>query len=78
VSSEGVVRVCPPAVEYDEGFQARAAGELQVLPEGTAVVEMLSDLAVMREQARVRTRLTAPNFAFSMARSTSAPFLHRH
>ncbi len=52
VSSEPVVGVCPPVVEYDVGFQVRAAEEVQSLPEGYAVVEMLSDYAVMREQAR--------------------------
>ena len=39
-------------VEYDAGLQARAAAEVQALPEGSAIVEMLSDYAVMREQAR--------------------------
>ena len=39
-------------VEYDAVFQARAAEEAQALPEGSAVVDMLSDYAVMREQAR--------------------------
>jgi hypothetical protein len=52
VSSEQVTGVCPPVVEYDAGFQARAAEEVQALPEGSAIVEMLSDYAVMREQAR--------------------------
>ena len=53
VSSERVPGVCPPVVEYDDGFLARAAEEVQALPEGSAVVEMLSDYAFMREQARV-------------------------
>jgi len=52
VSSERVVGVCPPVVEYDAGFQVRAAEEVKALPEGSAVVEMLSDYAVMREQVR--------------------------
>jgi hypothetical protein len=51
VGSERITGVCPPVVEYDAGFQARAAEEVQALPEGSAVVEMLSDYAVMREQA---------------------------
>jgi hypothetical protein len=38
--------------EYDAGFQTRAAEEVKALPEGSAIVEMLSDYAVMREQAR--------------------------
>ncbi len=52
VSSEPVVGVCPPVAEYGSGFQARVAAELQALPQEAAVVEMLSDYAVMREQAR--------------------------
>jgi hypothetical protein len=53
VSSEPrVVAVCPPAVEYSHEFQARAASELALLPERSAVAEMLSDYAVMRELAR--------------------------
>jgi hypothetical protein len=38
-------------VEYDDGVQERAAEEVQALPEGSAIVEMLSDYALMREQA---------------------------
>jgi hypothetical protein len=44
--------VCPPVVEYDRAFLARAADELEALPEGSAIEQMLSDYAVMREQAR--------------------------
>lgn len=47
-----VVPVCPPVVEYSCEFQARAADELGLLPEGLAIVEMLGDYAVMRDQAR--------------------------
>lgn len=43
---------CPPVVEYSSEFQARAAEELALLPEGSTITEMLSDYAVMREQAR--------------------------
>ena len=39
-------------VEYSREFQARAAEELMILPDGTAIAEMLSDYAVMRDQAR--------------------------
>ena len=53
VSSEPVVGVCPPVVEYGTGFQARAAEEVLLLPDGSIVVKMLSDYAVMREQAQV-------------------------
>ena len=43
---------CPPVVEYSREFQARAAEELALLPDGSAVIEMMGDYAVMREQAR--------------------------
>ncbi|TCO68902.1 hypothetical protein EV655_12119 [Rhodovulum euryhalinum] len=43
---------CPPVVEYSREFQSRAAAELALLPEGSAIAEMLADYAVMREQAR--------------------------
>jgi len=52
VNSERAAGVCPPVVEYDDGFQARAAEEVRVLPDGSTIVKMLSDYAVMREQAR--------------------------
>ena len=48
----GGVAACPPVVEYSREFQARAAEESATLPDGSAVVEMLSDYAVMRGQAR--------------------------
>ena len=44
---------CPPVVEYSGELQARTAEELALLPEGSVIAEMLSDYAVMREQARV-------------------------
>ncbi|WP_336429213.1 hypothetical protein [Roseovarius sp. E0-M6] len=44
--------VCPPVVEYSREVQARAAEELLLLPEGSVVVEMLADYAMMREQVR--------------------------
>lgn len=52
VSSERIAGVCPPVMEYDVGFQTRAAEELKALPEGSEIIKMLSDYAVMREQAR--------------------------
>jgi hypothetical protein len=39
-------------VEYGREFQVRAAEELAGLPEGSMIVEMLSDYDVMRDQAR--------------------------
>ena len=50
----GGVAVCPPVVEYSREFQEQAAEELALLPEGSAIAEMLSDYAVMRQQARAR------------------------
>lgn len=48
-SDPRVATVCPPVVE----FQAHAADELGMLPEGSAIAEMLvADYSVMRDQAR--------------------------
>lgn len=47
-----IATVCPPVVEYSLEFQARAADEVMRLQEPSAVTEMLSDYAVMRDQAR--------------------------
>jgi len=52
VSSKPVIGVCPPVLEYDAGVQERAAEEVRALPEGSAIVEILSDYAVLREQTR--------------------------
>jgi hypothetical protein len=51
VSERRIATVCPPVVEYSREFQARAAEELDLLPEGSAIVEMLADYSVMRDQA---------------------------
>ena len=51
-SEPRVATVCPSVVEYSREFQARAAEELALLPEGSAVAEMLADYAAMRDQAR--------------------------
>ncbi|MEQ9811652.1 MAG: hypothetical protein RLO50_02645 [Azospirillaceae bacterium] len=52
-SEPRIVAVCPTVVEYCSEFQARAAEKLKVLPGGgAAIAEMLSDYAVMRDQAR--------------------------
>ena len=52
VSSERVVRACPPVVEYSREIRNRAATELALLPDRSAVVQMMADYAVMREQSR--------------------------
>ena len=44
--------VCPPVVAYSPADQARAAGEVEALHEDWVVVRMLSDYAVLRDQAR--------------------------
>jgi len=46
------IHACPPVVEYTAGLQAQAAAEAEALPRGSALAEMLSDYAVIREQAR--------------------------
>lgn len=51
-SEHGIATACPPVVEYSREFQARAADEVALLSEDSAIAEMLSDYAVMREQAR--------------------------
>ena len=43
---------CPPVIEYSAADQVRAAEEVGALPEGAVVVAMLSDYAVLRDQAR--------------------------
>lgn len=43
---------CPPVVAYDTRFQSRAADELLLLPDGSAVVELVADYVVLREQVR--------------------------
>ena len=43
---------CPPVVEYTRAEQARAADEVKALPDGTVIVRMLGDYAVLRDQAR--------------------------
>lgn len=43
---------CPPVVPYSAADQARAATEIKALPENATVIRMLSDYAVMRDQAR--------------------------
>jgi hypothetical protein len=46
------VAVCPPVVDYEAELQERAADELVVLPERSAIAEMLADYGVTRDQAR--------------------------
>ena len=47
------VAVCPPVVEYSRAEQAQVAEEVPRLSDGSLVVEMMGDYAVIRDQARV-------------------------
>ena len=46
----GRLATCPPVVEYTRELQAHAADELDLLPDGSAIAELLSE-SVMRDQA---------------------------
>ncbi|MGZ9112935.1 MAG: hypothetical protein ACXW3X_18175, partial [Rhodoplanes sp.] len=47
---------CPPVAAYSPEFLARAADELDVLPPGSAIEQMLIDYQVMWDQARACER----------------------
>lgn len=51
-SEPRLATVCPPVIEYSREFQARAADELNLLPEASAIAEMIADYSVMRDQAQ--------------------------
>lgn len=44
--------VCPPLRSYSEDFRKRAVAEMELLPDKSAVEEMLTDYAVLRQQIR--------------------------
>jgi hypothetical protein len=48
----GGVAACPPVVEYSWEFQDRAAEELALLPDASAIVVMMGDYTVLRDQSR--------------------------
>ena len=48
-----VFSACPPVVAYSAEFRERAAAEVMLLPEPSAITEMLKDYVVMREQLRM-------------------------
>ena len=56
ISEPRIVTVCAPVVEYSREFQARVAEELGVLPDRSAIAELLADYSVMRDQARACLR----------------------
>ncbi len=61
VGSDRVAQgTCPPVVEYSREFQARAAEELALLPEASAVQDMLTDYAVVRDQLRACKDAVSP------------------
>lgn len=64
-SDSGGFGACPPIVNYSREFQAHAAENLASLPHGAAVAEMLSDYAVMRDQARACDQKVEPRGAIS-------------
>lgn len=43
---------CPPVVDYTAAERARSGDEVEALPEDAVIVRMLSDYAVLRDQAR--------------------------
>ncbi len=47
---------CPPVASYSREFLGRAAVELERLPPGSAIEQLLADYQVMREQARACER----------------------
>ena len=47
----------PGVVAYSDGFQERVAGEIAQLSEDSALVTMLSDYALMRDQTRACTSI---------------------
>lgn len=53
VGSERPTDMCPPLVVYDARFRVRADEEVNALPEGSAIVERLSDHAIMQGQAHI-------------------------
>ena len=44
---------CPRLVAYSKAQMTRAADELDLLPEGSVIVEMIGDYAVVRSEIRV-------------------------
>ena len=53
MGSSDAQAVCPPVVQYSTADQTQAAIEIEELSEGAVVVRMLSDYAVLRDQARI-------------------------
>ena len=47
------VTACPPIARYSKSFTGQVAAEVEKLPEGSAIEEMLKDYSVLREQLRM-------------------------
>jgi hypothetical protein len=50
--SDGARVACPPLTSYPPDFQRRAASELQALPAGSAVAQMIVDYGRHRDACR--------------------------
>jgi hypothetical protein len=48
-----VTLLCPSIVTYSAEFQIKAAEELQTLPPGSAVAELVRDYGQLRDRIRV-------------------------
>ncbi|MDE0242518.1 MAG: hypothetical protein OXQ84_20380 [bacterium] len=46
------VRECPSLISYSAEIRERAADEIALLPEDSAIIRLLSDYTVMRDQTR--------------------------
>ena len=44
---------CPTLFSYSDEFQAKAAGEMDALPEGSALAKLVGDYGVVRAETRV-------------------------
>lgn len=51
--SEAMRAACPPLASYPPEFQRRAAAELQAMPAGSAVGQMIVDYGRLRDACRV-------------------------
>lgn len=51
-SERGVAVACPPVVEYSAELKVRVAAEVEMLPADSALTEMLSNYAVLRDHVR--------------------------
>ena len=51
-SDPPIAIVCPPVVQYSREAQARAAEEMALLPERSAIAEMMADYSMVRDQLK--------------------------